>query len=413
MKHVIVLMLFVLVLLPSCKDEAASVETRASTNSAWDTDAKREWAARLRNEGLDEEALVVYEDLINTGHGLSANSLVGTSVIVAEMHMKKGRYSKALASLLRATQLGAKGELLRKVDTWKIECLERLGKSAAADRLLDRSSALRKTKDGAAITGGATVAKIGEEEIKLAEIETLVAQQSPEMRERFDTKAGRLELLKSLVAQRVFERKARKLGLQDDVKVQFAIDLATRDILVRKLMADEVRGKFEVSDEDAKLYFEANRERFREPNQMYVAQIIVDGLEQEKQVREALTKDSWETVCAKHSKDGKTRENGGVIEGVVVEGQSHKIISDVRGLVTAVGTTLDGEISPQAMKTSAGRHIVKVLKRQDGKPLPFDKVKEAASRLLKTEREQAAVSGMMADALKQSDVQIFEDQLGK
>ncbi len=403
--------LSIFVFLVACNKEPSSTSVAAKAGD-WDTDAKREWAANLRNEGLEDEAIATYEDLINHDGGLSKSAIIGSSVVIAEIHMKKGRYQKALASLLRAAQLRPEGELGRRIDTWRIECLERLGKGAAADRLLDRASKPSGERS-AAKTTDVVVAEIGQEQIHLAELEALIAQQSPELRARIETKEGKLELLKNLVAQRVMERKARKLGLTKDEKVQLAIELATRDILVRKLVADEVAGKIDVSDKDAKLYFEANRARFREPNQVQVAHIVVDDLEREKAVREALEKEKWQVVCARLSQDQASKDKGGVIEGVVVEGQSHDTMRDVKGLFTAIGETKAGAVAPKSMKTSAGRHIIKVLRRQDGKPYPFEKVKDAAAKMLRAEREQAAIGELMHQALKQSDVKIFEDKLSQ
>ncbi len=412
MKRLLLLALIGIGGLLSCKQEVPPATVKANAG-VWTTDAKRTWAANLRDAGLDEQAIVVYEDLIAQNDGLSQQALLGTSVVVAEIHMKKGRYQEALASLLRAGQLNPEGDLARKINTWRITCLERLGRSDAADRLLDRASALGTSGNSNATPDGVVVAKIAGEDIYLSELETLIAQQSPELQERISSKGGKLELLKNLVAQRVLERKARKLGLQEDDKVQLAIDLATREILVRKLMSDEVKSKVAVKEEDAKLYYEANKERFREPHQVDIAQIVVQDLAEEQKVREALKTANWNEICQKFSRDGETRETGGRLKETVVEGQSHGEIYDVQGLFAAIGDTKAGAIAPKSTKTSSGRHIIKVLKRKDGRTLPFDQVKDVAMRMLAAERERAAVAEIMQKALKQSDVKIFEDKLGQ
>ena len=401
-----------LFLCSGCHDAVESkAVANATADSLWDVEAKREWAARLRSEGLDDQALVAYAELLRDGEGLSKNAIIGASVVVAEIHMKKGRFEQALASLYRASQLGPESELKRRIDGWKINCLERLGKTAAADRLLDKASAPDAANNLNDASSGVVVARVGQEEILLAELEGLIAQQPAEIRTKIAGKAEKLSLLKNLVAQRVLERKARKLGLDKDSKVQWAISLATRDVLVRKMVVDEVRDKIQVSAEDAKLYYEAHKQRFREPLRLELAHLIVENLEREKEVRELLATKSWAELCAGYSQDLATSKQSGRIAGEIIEGQDHEAFADLAGLFRVVGETKAGAVTAQSLSTSKGRHLLKILKRSGGRQIPFEEVQDHASRMLRAEREQTAIAEMMKKALEDSDVQIIEGAL--
>ena len=226
-----------------------------------------------------------------------------------------------------------------------------------------------------------------------------------------DDEAIRLEVLRSLVAQRVMERKARKLGLQDDPQVRLATEHAEREVLVRKLVADEVKRRVKIEPADVKLYYDAHPEIFREPARYRLAQILADDLKQEERIRAALAISSFEEVAKEESRDRETAAKGGVIEGEVVIGKSHPLLGDTRRLQKLLAEVPVGEVAPESLKTTRGRHVLRVIERQEGAPIPFDQVQEDAARMLRAEREQQALQVMMAAALGESDVEILEDAL--
>ncbi|MCB9834037.1 MAG: peptidyl-prolyl cis-trans isomerase [Planctomycetes bacterium] len=395
--------------LVACRAESGPALASAATETAtFDVEKKRDWAARLRAEGLDEQALRVYEELLADGRGLSPQAFTGASLIVARIHMEHRRYEEALASLMRATAFGPEGDTGAEIDRLRIQCLERLGRGAAADRLLARTTTL---DPGAESKDDPVLARVGDESIRRSEFESLLAEQPAEMAQRLAEPSLRRELLRSLVAQRVMERKALKLGLEDDPKVRLATDLARREILVRKLVADEVREQVEVAPDDVRLYYQAHPERFREPSRFQLAQILADDLDHEQRIRAALATESFETVAARESRDPKTAQNGGRIEGEVVIGQSHPIFGDTRRLAAILEGTAVGAVAPDALKTAKGRHVLEVLKREDGAPIPFDQVKDQAERMLRAEREQLHLQEMTRKALEDAEVEIFEDRL--
>ncbi len=85
-----------LVTLCACDAKESGGPPAATEDKAtFDVERKRDWAAKLRAEGLDEQALRVYEELLDDGRGLSPNAFVGASLIVAEIHLAKGRHEHA------------------------------------------------------------------------------------------------------------------------------------------------------------------------------------------------------------------------------------------------------------------------------------------------------------------------------
>jgi peptidyl-prolyl cis-trans isomerase C len=402
------------VLLIGCAPEAASSKaSSAADEGAWNLQKKRDWAARLRADGLDELAAEAYESILREEANLSPALVAGLSINIAEIHHASSRYEDALASLYRARLFDLKGERKRRVETLAIECLERLGRGAAADRLLDRTTALDGEATSAEAEAAVVVAEIGDDQITRAEFETLLASTNlaGDAAVRDDA-ARRREVLESLVAQRVLVRKARKLGYAEDPKVRLAVDLATQQVLVRKLMSEELRDELELAPEDVQLYFEAKREFFRTPSRVEIEQIVVDDAETESELREKLSAgESFAALAAKYSRHEASSSRGGRIEEPLIEGRSHPDFARVDAVFSAIADTPPGEVASASHRSAQGRHLIRVIKREDGRLLPFEEVKEEVARLARAEREQAAVQRLMRAAIESADVKIHAERL--
>ena len=406
----VLLLAFVLMPIACDKGGAEARGGAAEEVAPFGPEKQRELAAQLRADGLDDEALAIYESLIATGRGLSDKALVGSSMIVAEIHLKKGRYEKALAALYRARLTGAEGETARKIDEMRITCFEKLGRGAAADRLLDRSTAL--TKPAAPVEATDVLAEIGDEKVTRQDLEAVLATAQPEVRAHAEEKEGRLQLLQGLVARRVMVRKAKKLGLDKDPEVRVACDEAEREILVRKLVADELKTEAAPVEADARLWYQAHPERFREPGSLELSVILCADADEETKVREALAAGrSFETVARESSRDETSAAKGGRIDEPAVEGQPHPFFKTTGELFSAVGDTPAGQVAPRALPVTGGRYVLLVRERREGRLPEFSEVKDKAQRYLSAARQKARIDGMLHEALQSADVKMHEDRL--
>lgn len=379
--------------------------------SAWNLEKKRALAARLRADGLDANAAAVYEDILRDEAGLSPAVVAGLSVNIAEILHAQGRYEDALTSLYRARLFPLEGERKRRVEALSIECLERLGRGAAADRLLDRATALDANADKE--SQGVVLAEIGNETITRAEFETLLASTelagNPELRDDPDKLR---EVLENFVAQRVLVRKARKLGYDADPKVELAVDLATQQVLVRKLMAEELKDELSLTPEDLKLFFEARRDIFRTPGRMEIDHILVDDEEAEVRLRAELDAGGdFAALAERFSRHRPTSMKGGRVEEALIEGRPHPVFARPEKVFVTVGDTKAGAIAAQAHRSAQGLHVLRIRSREEGTPLAFEEVREDVARLARAERQQAAAGRLMREALESADVRIHGDRL--
>ncbi|MEZ6195561.1 MAG: peptidyl-prolyl cis-trans isomerase [Planctomycetota bacterium] len=397
-------------LLAACGAPPAA-ETTTADAGAWTLARKREWAARLRADGLDDLAADVYEKIIAEERGLTPELVAGLSLSIAEIHVAAGRDADALASLYRARLFDLPDERRRKVDTMTIACLERLGRGAAADRLLDKVAGL-DAKGGEGTGSEVVVAEIGEEKITRGQLEGLIAASNLREADPAELEGRRREVLRSLVAQRVLVRKARKLGYDEDDKVRLATELAAQEVLVRKVVAEELKDEVAVTPEDAKLFYDARPELFREAGTLRVAQILVETAEAEAEVRAALAAGGdFAELARKRSLDAASAAKGGVVEEPLVEGREHPVFARPADVFAAVGATAEGEVAAESLRSARGRHVLRVIARREWRLRPFEEVAERAARGLRAEREKRAMDRLMQGALESTDVVIHEDRL--
>ncbi|MEE9393229.1 MAG: peptidyl-prolyl cis-trans isomerase [Planctomycetota bacterium] len=400
----------------ACQPEDAASNIGATAGqafapSAWNLEKRRAWAANLRAEGLDDRAAIAYEALLSES-GLSENLVTGISITLAEMHLAKGRHDQALGAVLRAKLYDLPPARRRRADEIAIQCFESLGRSAAADRLLDRASRLGRDSNPASSESGVVLAEIGDEVITLSDLEGLIAMMPPSNAKQLEAPGAKFELLKSLVAQKVMVRKARKLGYDQDDKVQLALDMARREVLVKKVVAEEVRQRVQMKPEEVELYYRAHPEVFRTPSRAEVDHIFVATKEDADAARARLKAGEDFSALAKElSQDPGTAAKGGRIETALVEGQAHEVFVRPEDVFAQCRDLEPGAVAASDVVSAKGRHLIRLRSFNAGKAVPFEQCKEDVERILRSEREQRAMQRLLVESLTGADIKIHEDRL--
>lgn len=118
------------------------------------------------------------------------------------------------------------------------------------------------------------VAKIGDHEITLGEIETRLAREPAVVRSQFASVQKRKEYLTSLVQFELLAAEAARRGLANDPEVLEA----AKQAMIRKFMADAAVDSVKpeaFSDTDLKTYYDANPGLYHKPEQVEVSHILV------------------------------------------------------------------------------------------------------------------------------------------
>lgn len=220
---------------------------------------------------------------------------------------------------------------------------------------------------------GTVLAKVGDVVITQKDFENRLAEQAPFARARFTSAQRKQEFLDSLLRFEVLAKEAEAKGYDQDPEVQ----LARKQAMVRKLMAEEVPKLVKLSDiTDAEIaaYYQEHLAEFDKPAEVRAAHLLVkDEATAKKLLAELLAKigdkkqearDIFAEFVRHHSEDAGTREAGGDLQFFGKPGESRveraPMLPEVAPPVALAAWGLEGvgDIAPEPVRSSAGFHLV-------------------------------------------------------
>lgn len=218
-------------------------------------------ASRLKGTGLGLAAAKFYENVLE-GSRISDKERSNIHYNIAKIYFENGKHEDALGHLYSAELLYPKSELKNEIGELIMNSLERLGRKSAAEYALESRSGMKKDDVGDKI-----VAEIGEQKITLNEFSEYLDRVPEWMRnEKFKTKEGKEEFLKKYVAEILLYRKAEKEGLSKEEPVQKRLKDLERELLIQTILEREIKSKVDIDEETIKLYFKANKDKYKEKN---------------------------------------------------------------------------------------------------------------------------------------------------
>jgi len=207
----------------------------------------------------------------------------------------------------------------------------------------------------------------------------------------------------SVVNQRLLYNEASKLNLDKDAAVQKQLDEARKEIIIKEFLRKEIEDKVVVTDEDAKKYYEANKDKFKDGEKIQVSHILV---ETEAEANDALAKlqaGADFAALAKEKSKCPSKDKGGDL-GPISKGQT------VPEFENAAFALQVGQLSP-VVKSQFGYHIIKVTEKQPEKLLSFDEVKEQLKQMLLTDKQKERFDSIIKDLKDRNKVVIYKDLL--
>ena len=185
----------------------------------------------------------------------------------------------------------------------------------------------------------------------------------------------------------------KKEGLDKDPEVKKELIEIEKSILAKKYFEKKAK-KLNINEREIKKYYKKNKERYKEPEGVHVKHILIyipkdadkaaekKALEKAKQIRAQILKGAkFEELAKIYSDDAGSKKKGGDL-GIIKKGQTipefEKVIFKLK----------PGEIS-RPIRSSYGYHIVKVEEKIPEKILPFEEVKDLVKRdYLQTKQEE-------------------------
>lgn len=205
-------------------------------------------------------------------------------------------------------------------------------------------------------------------------------------------------VLDELVNQQLFVLEAEKSGLAYDKDIVAAVDEFRRTLIVREA-ARKITEKISVSDEEARDFYETNKEQIIEPLQLRVREMVLDSQIKASEVHLEVLRGSDFAELARQNSKSASAENGGdlgFIEEVPFPQMANELLALEQGEVSGV------------FKGPDGFYIVKLEEKNGGEQIPYEKVENDIRTRLILDKQQQVILDYLKELEQKFKIEINE-----
>lgn len=224
-----------------------------------------------------------------------------------------------------------------------------------------------EAKPGLAPMNANTLARVGNWSITAEEFEerlNALKEVVPEY-DITDPEARRL-VLDELINQEVLVQGAEAQGLTRQKDIQAAVEEFRRTLIVREV-ARQLTENIEVSDMDARAFYNENKDAMVGPAQWHVREIVTNTKDEANDVLAEVLKGADFAQMARQYSIGKTADQGGDLGFITQE--------PFPQMGTALLPLEIGDVS-SVFQGPDGYYIVKLEEKKGGAPISFDEIKD-------------------------------------
>lgn len=373
-------------------------------------EGRRDLAGKLLSAGLKGKAIEQYE-LYLAEADLASDRRAKITYTLGTLCMEEGDYEDALSWLYQVEMLDPKTELAPEVGSKIVACLERLGRFAQAQYSLDARSSLDKAGRDE-FKGDEVVARVGNDVITLGELDEAIDALPEWMRSAVEDPAQKRAFLEQYVAEELIYQKAKRLELDKDPSVRKQAERATRQLMIQKVLEDEIKAKVKISDDDVDLYYRAHADRYGEKEAFKIRMMKVDA-DQLQGVRQALADgEAFAGLAKTYSLDEATRANGGEVGDWIEEGLDPTGMGDPNRLWQALANQGEGDVT-EPIKVNGETYLFQITSHRPPRPFSLEEAKKQVEADLTRERVEKAYKELVQQALKASEVKLFPERIRK
>ncbi len=268
------------------------------------------------------------------------------------------------------------------------------------------------------------LAKVGDHEITLGEYAATLERMDPFERLRYQSPDRRKQLLNELVDLELLAEEAKRRGLDKQPETQERVRQMLRDELLIQVRAS-VPAPNDISEADARRYYDDHHDDFREPERRRVAHIACSSEAEAKAVLEkALNAGAadWGKLVESKSKTASNKAAGALPPelagdlGIVgppghARGDNPNVPEPLRAAVFEIDKL--GGVLPRSVAVGGVFHIVRLTGKTDARDRSFADADRSIRVALVQERIRAREAELELDLKKKYPVTIDEAQLAK
>ncbi len=367
----------------------------------------RELANKLKSVGIADEAIKQYENYFNTTQ-VDKRTRSNLAYTLGKLYLEESNYERALSWFYRVDMIDPETPLKSEVGSKIVHCLEMLGKFHAAEYALEARSSLEENQQGE-LKGGTLVAEIGSRKITLREVDEALDALPPWMKEQFKGSEKKLEFMKKYVSDELFYRKAKKLEYDKDGELRKKTADFMKQLMISKVLEEELKDKITVEEDDLKNYFKANQERYKEKAQARI-RLIKAGMEEIAQniLKELKQGKDFAELAKELSLEEESAKRGGEWEGWISKGKDDLGIGNIDEVSKAIFSASPGSISP-IVKAGNYYYIFKVEELKPERMREYAEVKEWVNNDYMNHKMKIAYQNLLKQVLESSEVKLYPE----
>ncbi len=225
------------------------------------------------------------------------------------------------------------------------------------------------------------LARVNGQPITAAEVDAALIQMGAKG-ERYNTPEGRRMVLEQLINKKLFLADAAKNLYEYDPKFKAEFQKLKEEMLANFAIAKAVEG-VKVTDEEAKAFFEENKEGLVSGASVNASHILVDSEEKANELLEKINAGeiSFEDAARQNSSCPSSEQGGNL--GEFTRGQM------VPEFDEACFSMEVGEIRGP-VKTQFGFHLIKLNDKKEATPIAFEDIAGQIKEKLVSDKQQAA-----------------------
>lgn len=207
--------------------------------------------------------------------------------------------------------------------------------------------------------------------------------------------------------EKQYQQQLKTIGL-DEKKLRGQIN---QRIAINQLIQKEIVPSVKVTDDNAKKYYDANTDKFRQPEKVRARHILMKVEKGDSEEKKAEAKKKLQDIqkrilagedfgtLAKENSQGPSNVRGGDL-GYFTRGRMVKPFEDVAFKLTP------NEVS-DIVETQFGYHLIKVVDHQDASDPPFEAVKSKIMSFLFNEQVQKKMEPYVNTLREKAKIEIY------
>ena len=366
-------------------------------------------ASKLHAAGLVNQAARQYEKYLDKGK-VDAKVKAKMSYSLGELYEEEGHLEKAISWFYKVELLDPKSTYVTEANKRIVALLEKLKKFGAARAFIKDKTTLSTVKDAGKRKGAAVVAKVGDQDIYDYQLNEYVDSFGGNGKGQENLKSDKVkqELLQKYVINQILWQKSKRLGLEKDPSFIKKLENVTKQLLVERLLKNEVEKKVKVDDVDLKNYFKVNQDKFSRKATITVTKIEFKGKDQSQKLK-AFLKKKQEVKDLINEVKKRFPSASLEKEMTLTKGLSSPSLDLNPSQVNDLFKKEKGEWTGPFLKSGTYKMYIVM-----GKTLPqkyaYDDIKNLVKQSYKIEKGQGLYKKLVQESFKSENVQLFVER---